>query len=552
MAATAPTSSRLERPAGGAQPGHRRGAAEHRAGPTTRRSTAPSALARRRERSISFTWPAGAVGTGRFEFRVCTDVDGVVFESNVSDTGEANNSASADRGFGRRPDGAEPARRAGQHRRRRHADRRLDATSTRVSRPPPPAGPTGWWCATSTPARLLLNVALPYDISAARQRPRWRRARSAGAQLQLAVARGRARQRAASRSRCWPTRTSAGRAASRNTTPPAAAPRTTTARRWRSSPTPGPMSTCAPSPSARRSPAVAASRSASTGACATTAASAPAAAGSTASCSAATTSSAMPTTWCSPRWRAATLLDPGATYDQTARASTCRCSWTATSAWRVVADAAQRCSSPTPAPTTPRPCARWRCTTPGADLRVEVVDAPAYGARRRGRRRSPGACAMRATRVHQRRQLEGCDLPVGRRRARRGDTCWPSSARTGALAVGATYTTGARVFAPNDLTGSYRFIVRSRCRQRGLRAGAPTTTTTGQRSVAHGAGAGARGRPAGGGGQRARRRRAGRDPQPELDGGQRRRCRRGRHLDRPRLPVQPAARWPARCRSAAR
>ena len=39
-----------------------------------------------RERSISFSWPAGAVGTGRFEFRVVTDVDGVVFESNLATT----------------------------------------------------------------------------------------------------------------------------------------------------------------------------------------------------------------------------------------------------------------------------------------------------------------------------------------------------------------------------------------------------------------------------------------------------------------------------------
>jgi large repetitive protein len=48
-----------------------------------------------RERSISFAWPAGVAGSGRIEFRISTDIDGSVFESNPSDSAEANNNATA-------------------------------------------------------------------------------------------------------------------------------------------------------------------------------------------------------------------------------------------------------------------------------------------------------------------------------------------------------------------------------------------------------------------------------------------------------------------------
>ncbi|MBN8490904.1 MAG: LEPR-XLL domain-containing protein, partial [Burkholderiales bacterium] len=48
-----------------------------------------------RQRSLSFTWPAGVAGAGRIEFRITTDIDGSVFESNPTDTAEANNSSLA-------------------------------------------------------------------------------------------------------------------------------------------------------------------------------------------------------------------------------------------------------------------------------------------------------------------------------------------------------------------------------------------------------------------------------------------------------------------------
>ncbi len=47
-----------------------------------------------RDRSFSFAWPAGAVGGGRFVFEVATDAGTEIFESNVADNAEANNTAS--------------------------------------------------------------------------------------------------------------------------------------------------------------------------------------------------------------------------------------------------------------------------------------------------------------------------------------------------------------------------------------------------------------------------------------------------------------------------
>ncbi|MCB1967891.1 MAG: hypothetical protein KDI64_18145, partial [Candidatus Accumulibacter sp.] len=46
------------------------------------------------DRSFSFSWPAGIAGSGQFEVLVSTDDDGEIFESNASDTAETNNSAS--------------------------------------------------------------------------------------------------------------------------------------------------------------------------------------------------------------------------------------------------------------------------------------------------------------------------------------------------------------------------------------------------------------------------------------------------------------------------
>ncbi|MEF8723661.1 MAG: CARDB domain-containing protein [Candidatus Accumulibacter delftensis] len=45
------------------------------------------------DRRFTFNWPAGAVGSGQFEFLVSTDDDGEIFESNASDSAETNNAA---------------------------------------------------------------------------------------------------------------------------------------------------------------------------------------------------------------------------------------------------------------------------------------------------------------------------------------------------------------------------------------------------------------------------------------------------------------------------
>jgi hypothetical protein len=44
-------------------------------------------------RSFAFSWPAGVLGAGLFEFIVSTDSGTAIFESNALDTGESNNSA---------------------------------------------------------------------------------------------------------------------------------------------------------------------------------------------------------------------------------------------------------------------------------------------------------------------------------------------------------------------------------------------------------------------------------------------------------------------------
>ncbi len=46
-----------------------------------------------RLRAFNFTWPAGVLGSGQFEFIVTTDSASEVFENNPADTGESNNSA---------------------------------------------------------------------------------------------------------------------------------------------------------------------------------------------------------------------------------------------------------------------------------------------------------------------------------------------------------------------------------------------------------------------------------------------------------------------------
>ncbi|MEP7300698.1 MAG: LamG-like jellyroll fold domain-containing protein, partial [Caldimonas sp.] len=46
-----------------------------------------------RSRQASFTWPAGTIGSGQFEFIVNTDSGDAVFENNAGDTAETNNSA---------------------------------------------------------------------------------------------------------------------------------------------------------------------------------------------------------------------------------------------------------------------------------------------------------------------------------------------------------------------------------------------------------------------------------------------------------------------------
>ena len=126
----------------------------------------------------------------------------------------------------------------------------------------------------------------------------------------------------------------------------------------------------------------------------------------------------------------------------------------------VVADAAQQLLEPDTRTDNVSALRTLALQAPGADLRVEVVDAPA--AARGGeavtltwRVRNEGDAVTNVDSWRDAIYLSADDVLDA------SDSLLAEVVRQGALAVGASYTRSASVFAPNGLTGSYRFIVRT-------------------------------------------------------------------------------------------
>ena len=152
-------------------------------------------------------------------------------------------------------------------------------------------------------------------------------------------------------------------------------------------------------------------------------------------------------------------LAPGATYDAT-RSFTLPLQLDGSFRIAVVADAAQQLLEPDTRADNVSALRTLALQAPGADLRVEVVDAPA--AARGGdvvtltwRVRNAGDAVTNVDSWRDAIYLSADDVLDA------SDSLLAEVVHGGALAVGASYTQSARVFAPNGLSGSYRFIVRS-------------------------------------------------------------------------------------------